>query len=248
MSNIFHLCEIGDLENIKKIINTDELRVNLRNLKNQNILHVSCFYNKCDIVLYLIQYYPFLINQRDKNGSLPIHYSCLNGNKQITENLLKYSYCYSTTLSNFNLMGITPFHYACRSGNLELVYFLLTSVKEHNIDLLHVFEMKNEKKNSLMFACLSGNYSLVKYLIDLDSSLLTYLDSSNNCLYYYTHYQSDENIIKLIKDYYKEYPQIFANIPRDNTQIDFMADIEKSRDIDIIGNLKSVLINTIKKL
>eukprot|EP01112_Ceratiomyxa_fruticulosa_P007510 TRINITY_DN1953_c0_g2_i1.p1 TRINITY_DN1953_c0_g2~~TRINITY_DN1953_c0_g2_i1.p1 ORF type:complete len:241 (+),score=53.20 TRINITY_DN1953_c0_g2_i1:250-972(+) len=87
LSTICDFSSVGDLEKVKKILESDPSQVNFRDECGRTALNWSCDRGFYDITKYLIENGAD-INSQDEDGSTPLHYASLCGHKSIV-NLLK---------------------------------------------------------------------------------------------------------------------------------------------------------------
>lgn len=86
INEVFHMVELNNLEDLKKIVN--ESNVNLFvNEFGQNLLHMAITRNSQEVFNYLL-YCDIDVNKLDNDGKTPLHYSTAYNNFDFTKLLL----------------------------------------------------------------------------------------------------------------------------------------------------------------
>ena len=139
----------------------------------KGIFHYAAIYNQIYPIIYFYEklqrfFKNFLIiDIPTENGMTPLHYSCQNGNKEISNLLIDLG-------ANLNLRdnkGNTCLHYAVNSGNISLVKKLIMFGADKNI--------KNEEGYlPLNFAEKNNNNEMINILSDKKCPII--LGSFNN--------------------------------------------------------------------
>jgi ankyrin repeat protein len=93
------------------------------------------------------------LEEKDKNGSIAIHYACEKGYVEIVKLLLD-----KTDLEAKDNNGRRPIHHACYGGHVEIVKLLLDKV---NLEAEH-----NNGWRPIHLACIEGHVEIVKLLVD----------------------------------------------------------------------------------
>lgn len=86
--------------------------VNVRNNKNQTLLHVAAGYGRTSLVRYLL-HHGANVNALDNEGQAPLHNACGHGHSLVSQVLIKYG-------ANVNLTdnrGWSPMHFAVSRGD-----------------------------------------------------------------------------------------------------------------------------------
>ena len=86
---IFTAMRYCDLTVLKMFIEAN-LNLNLRGKDGQNILHYAVFYDKPDIVKYILDSQIINVNDTDWYVNTPVHYACSLGKLESLKVLLKY--------------------------------------------------------------------------------------------------------------------------------------------------------------
>ncbi|KAF2362814.1 ATP:guanido phosphotransferase N-terminal [Trinorchestia longiramus] len=68
--------EAGDTRKVKSLIDRRK-KASLRDSNQSNILHKAVLHGHSDLVRYLVQSYPELMNQQDRAGRTPLHYAAV---------------------------------------------------------------------------------------------------------------------------------------------------------------------------
>ena len=155
-------CEIGNLELVKYLAISTELRVRADTTSNYDRgLRLAADHGHNEIVRYLLT-----SEELKKKSDIHVHddnvfrLACINGNLPLIKYLLT-----SPELkehSNINNCGnnVSGLVQACDHGNLEIVDYLLTSpeLKEHA-------DIDRDKDSAFLRAISKGNLKVVKYLL-----------------------------------------------------------------------------------
>ena len=151
----------GDLNGVKAAVeNGADIEEQGGEFPTGTGLHHACFKGYFSISDYLIQSGVGL-NSRNKHGSLPIHYACIDGHLDTVKLLSKRSDFRST-----NNYGHTPLHFASLNGH--------TSVAEHLIQCGVEVNSKDKDGNMpIHYACENGHLDTVELLIRKCSDLTT---------------------------------------------------------------------------
>jgi ankyrin repeat protein len=85
-------------------------------------LHIAVTYKSLKTIKLLLEKWKVDVNRMDKEGNLPIHYACQNGDDQTLKLLLEYG----AFVDRFNFNGEYPLYLAAKEGHVKCVYLLLT--------------------------------------------------------------------------------------------------------------------------
>lgn len=101
------------LPSVKELAEAHSINVvNLRNSKNQTLLHIAAGYGRTSLVSYLLKNGAD-VNARDNEGQAPLHNACGHGHSSVSQVLIKYG-------ANVNLAdnrGWSPMHFAVSRGD-----------------------------------------------------------------------------------------------------------------------------------
>ena len=141
----------------------------------KGIFHYAAIYNQIYPIIYFYEKLQrffkniLIIDIPTENGMTPLHFSCQNGNKEISNLLIDLG-------ANLNLKdnkGNTCFHYAVNSGNVSLVKKLIMFGADKNI--------KNEEGNSpLNLAQKNNNDEMINILKDKKCPIILSLFNNEN--------------------------------------------------------------------
>ena len=106
-------------------------------------------------VKYLVAIEHKYVNDRNRNGKIPLHIACEKGHLNIAEYLLENG---SDVGATDNEM-MQPIHFACLNGNLEIVQLLEKYNAKFNVCDIQGWD-------PIHFACHSGSFPLVRYLLE----------------------------------------------------------------------------------
>ncbi|KAK3588334.1 hypothetical protein CHS0354_020957 [Potamilus streckersoni] len=122
----------------------------------ETLLHISCFAGKLQMVQYLLEKYPDMINEVNNCQETPGHYAAQRGHVSVLQFLIDKGldpWCRTATHE-------TLLHMSCNAGHLEMSKYLA----ERYPDMIN--DVDNCNRTSGHCAAQSGNVSLLQYLID----------------------------------------------------------------------------------
>ena len=129
--------------------------INLRNTRNETLLHVSCRAASLECIFFLLENHCEILAQDDL-GRTPLHHACISCTTTAVKTLLNAG----ATLSIKDQEGYTPFHVACEHGNFDVAEYLLT-IKNCPINTV-----TNIGDTSLHCACTGKSIDLVMVLLE----------------------------------------------------------------------------------
>ncbi|KAL3880297.1 hypothetical protein ACJMK2_032545 [Sinanodonta woodiana] len=127
-----------------------------RTSEGDTLLHIACLAGQLDITKYLVETYPNMLNEVDSTMHTANHHAAENGNVAI----LSYLIDRGTDPWCMTSKGDTLLHMACMNGQLIMTKYLVETYP----DMLN--SVDNKKHTAAHHAALSGNVSVLCYLID----------------------------------------------------------------------------------
>ncbi|XP_035718507.1 poly [ADP-ribose] polymerase tankyrase-like isoform X3 [Vespa mandarinia] len=112
----------GDLNAVKRILQTNPHAVNCRDLdgRHSTPLHFAAGFNRVPVVEYLLAHGAD-VHAKDKGGLVPLHNACSYGHYEVIELLVKHG----ASVNVADLWKFTPLHEAAAKGKCEIVRLLL---------------------------------------------------------------------------------------------------------------------------
>ena len=160
VDQLLRICQRGDVENAERILTTNStLFINTATFEDVALLF-ACSSGSEELVTYLLER-GCRINVSNTHGETPLHISCLSGNTNLANKVIKEGATLYKTEA-----GMTCLHYACKSGDTELVKMLLQKNAFYNLigeDLLNFASKDGE--TPLHVACRAGNKDVVELLL-----------------------------------------------------------------------------------
>ena len=158
----------------------------------KGIFHYAAIYNKIYPIIYFYEKLQrffknyLIIDIPTEKGMTPLHYSCQNGNKEISNLLIDLG----ANLNWKDIKGNTCLHYAVSSGNISLVKKLILFGADKNIkneegdSPLNIAEKNNnnqminilrEKKCPIIFSIFNKENKEIKSLKNNDFNFFSFL-------------------------------------------------------------------------
>ena len=122
-------------------------------------LHWACAKGHTNLVQYIIEHEPQLIDAANNMGETPLANACLKGYLSIVANILARRPDLCDAVSK---LGFTPLQYACARGHVSLVAHMINNYPNCRSTL------DNLGRNALQIACFSDRLPVVRYLIEID--------------------------------------------------------------------------------
>ena len=166
---------------------------NINNKNLQNLFSLICTKNTFDYEKYKkeiknilkIEDNKNIINIQEENGNSLLHYSCKEGNLNITQKILKYN----CNINLQNKKGQTPLHIATREG-YEIICKLLVDKGAS----LNIFD--NEKNTVFHYAYLYNYMELFKYYVTKNPKIKNknFVDDNLQILNFLENLKKKENL------------------------------------------------------
>lgn len=110
----------GDQETARRILEADQISINVRNVLGGTPLHLAVDYEHPELVEYYLSQ-GAKVNTQNTYGETPLHAACLRGNARIVNLLLKSG----AGMENRDEQGQLPIHVAARKNRAEAIELLL---------------------------------------------------------------------------------------------------------------------------
>ncbi|XP_061164473.1 uncharacterized protein LOC133173505 [Saccostrea echinata] len=152
-------------------------------VKQATALHLSCASGNLDVVSFLVDEYPALVEMEDSKEATPVHYATRGGSIEILTLLIERQ----AHISKVTKKGESIFHVSCRWGYIEIAKLIVEKCPEL------LFVTTKDGRTALHFACATDDLDLVKFLVeDLHLSPLQTTCDGKTSLQLATGYQVKE--------------------------------------------------------
>ena len=173
-SDIFKAININDTQKIKQFLNNSNHKIwKVKDENGYTALHRLVFKNNYELTLLLIKEIKKgigldpsntlekYINEETSEGFTALHYAAINGNIKIVKLLKEYN----AKIECVTKLGKNVLHFAAESNQPSiLVYFLLN-------EPLEITSVDENGSTPLHWACYSGAFESVNYLLSLDANI-----------------------------------------------------------------------------
>jgi len=147
------ICKIGDLNEIKKNINDENINY---------IFRMCCKYGRLEVVKYLIKNYKNIdIHVRD---DWAFGLSCMNGHLDVAKWLMSID-----GKIDIHVKYEWMFRYSCGYGHLDAVKYLMSIDGKINIHSYNEYAFR--------YSCEKGHLDVVKYLMSIDGKINIHADN-----------------------------------------------------------------------
>ena len=125
--------------------------INIRNHKNENLLHIACKFQSYDVLLYLLKILPKrMLLETNSRGFTPFLLACGSGNIKIVRHLM--GILEVSSLLQVNIYNASSLHwlsYHCKDDNIQYLNLIADLIKltQHRKDFYKLFD-----KNAVGFA------------------------------------------------------------------------------------------------
>lgn len=166
-NRLFKAIENGDLEEVKRLVENDGVKVETVNEYNVTPLHIAVKLNKLEVVQFLVTK-GANVNAIDGCNRTPLHIAAEQNNTEVAKFLV-------TNGANINALDQwqrAPLHNAAISGNLEVVKFLVANGAGVNNrmplnDSLQFTPLNGALSNNHINGALSNNHlKVAEFLIE----------------------------------------------------------------------------------
>ena len=199
--NLFIYIEKNNEEKIISYIKNKSYKIWL--LKDEsgfNILHKSCYLNNTSISKIIIQEtrqrlgytlsFTSFINSKTNEGLTPLHYAAYEGNLEISKLLINNGADY-TTVTN---LGKNVLHLTAEGNQPSLMLYYFDK---------KIFDISCQdfnKSTPLHWACYSGAFESIKFLINLNAEINSFDKNELTPLHLATLYNKKNIVVKLLQN------------------------------------------------
>ena len=173
-SDIFNAINSNDIQKIKLFLNNQNHKIwKVKDENGYTALHRLVFINNYELTLLLIKEVKKgigldpsntlekYINEETSEGYTALHYAAINGNLKIVKLLKEYG----AKIECVTKLGKNVLHLAAESNQPSiLVHFLLN-------EPLEITSVDENGSTPLHWACYSGAFESVNYLLSLDANI-----------------------------------------------------------------------------
>ncbi|XP_048750991.2 alpha-latrotoxin-Lg1a-like [Ostrea edulis] len=189
--SLLHSCTssaIGNLDIVQYLI-VQGFDVRQRNKQGQIPMHLACISGHLQIVRFLINKCPELLNAKDDKGYDAI-LSCARGRSLETLKYLENMQCFThQTLPT----GKGILHIACKHSSVDLVKYLCQMYPQE-------LERRDSKgKTALHMSALNASVDVIQYLLDIEVDHYA-LSTSKQTILHLACYNSNTDILKYIAE------------------------------------------------
>jgi ankyrin repeat protein len=159
----------GNIEHVKLLLNQKDIKLDILNDNEMNILHLACFHSQNKMLLYLLENSDIksILHKTDKKGYNCFHYSVISNSISCLCTLLDYNCIFIFKKGDLNHQdqnGDTPLHLAIKKNNLDIIYVLVINGADLNIS--------NKKKEKI--SVLLKSFNLKKYIKETFENYLNF--------------------------------------------------------------------------
>ncbi|ELP89784.1 hypothetical protein EIN_425060 [Entamoeba invadens IP1] len=159
-------CAYGQLEMAKVVFKTDPSVITDVDNSGNTAVHYAVQNNRADIIKWIYETAPEMMNVKNEVGESALHIGCLCGNKNVVEVLRVFG----LELSEKTKSGRTGLHYAVLGGHLDVVKLLKKTVGEE------CYKGDKNKLTPLHYCCAFGMVHLLEEVLSGDVNQLNARD------------------------------------------------------------------------
>ena len=148
--DIFKAVIANKLNSVEYLHSIVKIDINIKNMKNQTLLHMASKYGNLDIAKYLISN-GTNIEEKDVNGETALHLACRYNHLQIVEYLISQG----ANKDPINNKQETPFIFAKMKNHSQIINYFI-----------YKFKYPSKLEKDIFKACRRDDLESVKYLID----------------------------------------------------------------------------------
>ncbi|KAI6750430.1 hypothetical protein HG530_014711 [Fusarium avenaceum] len=152
-----HYAAVSRYMTVFKTFLVGQYDINAQDLLGRTALHYTCFCE--DGTLELVQGligHGARLDTRSRDGATPLHYAAMKGDKDKA----KLLFIAGATIDIWGLTGRSPLHTAAVHGHVKVVEYLWVKAKQ---------ELRDRSGWTVLhLAAMSGNESVVQFLVDLE--------------------------------------------------------------------------------
>ena len=179
---------IGDVDSLKKIVESSKININAKNYIGRTALHEACGEGHVDVVKYLLSLKDIDAAALDNFERPPLYYAHLQENWEIVKLFFG---------GDFNKIqedcGQTSLQIACRTGNANLVRLML-EIPQVDVNL------KNPKYGlaAIHFAARFDEYEVMQALLESGKCDINIQDNAGKTALHYANEAKSTDIITLL--------------------------------------------------
>ena len=145
---------------VKDLVNVYKLDPHQKDNSGKASVHYAAEFGDINVLEYLINSCNCELSIIDDNGQNIFHFSSVESHFHFIKHILAHYPQYISLIHSPDNEGILPIHLAFQSGNSQLVTYLIDDIK------CDVTSKTSRYNTCVTYACISGNLSLVKLLIE----------------------------------------------------------------------------------
>ena len=173
--DIFYYCKQGDLTNLKRLIEKENIKYDTKDRHDSYLSHIASEYGYLDILKYLTEECKMDPLLMDENNETPLYIALYSGNLDIVKYFIedcKVDPKYGNRKKN-ELLFIGIYY-----EELEILKYVVEELGE-NVDM--VDEKLNTPLHLSTYTSGNVNLSIIKYLIDCGAN--TKLENERGCTF-----------------------------------------------------------------
>ncbi|KAK3607637.1 hypothetical protein CHS0354_010689 [Potamilus streckersoni] len=192
-----------------------------RTSQEATLLHRACLTGQLDMTKYLVETYPYMLNEFDSHKHTAAHYAAVSGNIAV----LNYLIDRGTDPWCRTFQEETLLHIACLEGHLDMTKCLIETYP----DMLN--EVDSHKQTAAHYAAVSGNIAVLSYLIDRGTDPYCRTSQEETLL----HIACLDGHLDMIKYLVETYPNMLNSV--DSNKLTAVHYATKSGDVAVLSYL-----------